>query len=47
MKFRILFIALLITAISFSQNKGSVAGILTDKDANNQSLPFANVLIKD
>jgi hypothetical protein len=46
MKFRILFIALLITAISFSQNKGSVAGILTDKDANNQSLPFANVLIK-
>jgi hypothetical protein len=46
MKFRILFIALLITAISFSQNKGSVSGILTDKDANNQSLPFANVLIK-
>ncbi|SHM77889.1 TonB-dependent receptor [Flavobacterium xinjiangense] len=46
MKFRILFIALLITTVSFSQNKGSVAGILTDKDANNQSLPFANVLIK-
>lgn len=46
MKFRILFIALLITTFSFSQNKGSVSGILTDKDANNQSLPFANVLIK-
>jgi outer membrane receptor protein involved in Fe transport len=46
MKFRILFIALLITAISFSQNKGTVSGILTDKDASNQSLPFANVLIK-
>jgi outer membrane receptor protein involved in Fe transport len=46
MKFRILFIALLITTVSFSQNKGTVAGILTDKDANNQSLPFANVLIK-
>lgn len=46
MKFRILFIALLITAISFSQNKGTVSGILTDKDSNNQSLPFANVLIK-
>ncbi|MFV8342812.1 outer membrane beta-barrel protein [Flavobacterium sp. XS2P39] len=46
MKFRILFIALLITAISFSQNKGTISGILTDKDSNNQSLPFANVLIK-
>ncbi|MBP2283945.1 hypothetical protein H4V97_002263 [Flavobacterium sp. CG_23.5] len=46
MKFRILFIALLITTFSFSQTKGTVAGILTDKDANNQSLPFANVLIK-
>ncbi|MFV5698164.1 TonB-dependent receptor domain-containing protein [Flavobacterium sp. ZT3R17] len=46
MKFRILFIALLITTFSFSQNKGTVSGILTDKDANNQSLPFANVLIK-
>ena len=46
MKFRILFLALLITTFSFSQNKGSVSGILTDKDANNQSLPFANVLIK-
>ncbi|MBP6181334.1 TonB-dependent receptor [Flavobacterium sp.] len=46
MKFRILYIALLITAISFSQNKGTISGILTDKDASNQSLPFANVLIK-
>ncbi|MFE3849345.1 TonB-dependent receptor domain-containing protein [Flavobacterium sp. LB3P45] len=46
MKFRILFIALLITSFSFSQSKGTISGILTDKDANNQSLPFANVLIK-
>jgi outer membrane receptor protein involved in Fe transport len=46
MKFRILFIALLITTFSFAQNKGTISGILTDKDANNQSLPFANVLIK-
>ena len=46
MKFRILFIALLITTFSFSQSKGTISGILTDKDANNQSLPFANVLIK-
>ncbi|MFV8324384.1 TonB-dependent receptor domain-containing protein [Flavobacterium sp. ZS1P14] len=46
MKFRILFIALLITTFSYSQYKGTISGILTDKDANNQSLPFANVLIK-
>ena len=46
MKFKLLFFTLLITAISFSQNKGTISGILTDKDANNQSLPFANVLIK-
>ena len=37
---------MLITAISFSQNKGTITGMLTDKDDNNQSLPFANVLIK-
>lgn len=46
MKFKLIFFTLLITAISFSQNKGTVSGILTDKDSNNQSLPFANVLIK-
>ena len=46
MKFKLLFFTLLITVISFSQNKGTISGILTDKDANNQSLPFANVLIK-
>jgi TonB-dependent receptor len=46
MKFKLLFLTLLITAISFAQNKGTIAGILTDKNANNQSLPFANVLIK-
>ncbi|MFV8368520.1 outer membrane beta-barrel protein [Flavobacterium sp. LB2R40] len=46
MKFKLLFLTLFITAISFSQNKGTIAGILTDKNANNQSLPFANVLIK-
>lgn len=45
MKFKILFISLFITAISFSQSKGTITGILTDKDANNQSLPFANVSI--
>lgn len=46
MKFKLLFLTLFITAVSFSQNKGTIVGILTDKNANNQSLPFANVLIK-
>ena len=45
MKFKILFISLFITAISFSQNNGTITGVLTDKDSNNQSLPFANVVI--
>ncbi|RTY98312.1 TonB-dependent receptor [Flavobacterium sp. RSP49] len=46
MKFKLLFLTLFITAVSFSQSKGTIAGVLTDKDTNNQSLPFANVLIK-
>jgi hypothetical protein len=46
MKFKLLFFTLLLTAISYSQSKGTITGTLTDKDANNQSLPFANVLIK-
>ena len=29
-----------------AQNKGTVTGIITDKEANNEALPFANVLIK-
>ncbi|SHG88968.1 TonB-dependent receptor [Flavobacterium micromati] len=46
MKFKLLFFAFLITSFSFAQNKGTVSGTLTDKESNNQSLPFANVLIK-
>ncbi|SDG63534.1 Outer membrane receptor proteins, mostly Fe transport [Flavobacterium omnivorum] len=46
MKFKLLFFTLLLTAVSFSQNKGTITGTLTDKDDNNQSLPFANVLLK-
>ncbi|PWA10264.1 TonB-dependent receptor [Flavobacterium laiguense] len=47
MKLKFLFFTLLICAIGFSQNKGTITGVLLDKDSNNQSLPFANVLIKD
>ena len=46
MKFKFLFIALFICLASFSQNKGTVSGTITDKDLNNETLPFANVMIK-
>ncbi|WP_350289897.1 TonB-dependent receptor [uncultured Croceitalea sp.] len=39
-------LALLCSTIIFSQNNGSIVGKLTDKELNNEPLPFANVLIK-
>ena len=56
MKLKLIVAFLFITVIGFAQaepqvngvkrNKGIIAGTLTDKDLNNESLPFANVLIK-
>lgn len=46
MKLKFLILTLLISVIGFSQNKGTITGTVTDKDANNQSLPFANVTLK-
>ncbi|HEX8013796.1 MAG TPA: TonB-dependent receptor, partial [Flavobacterium sp.] len=48
MKFNLKFllIALFICAISVAQNKGTISGVLTDKETNNEALPFANILIK-
>ncbi|WP_281323178.1 TonB-dependent receptor [Flavobacterium aestivum] len=46
MKLKFLFFTLFICAIGFSQGKGTISGVLLDKDSNNQALPFANVLIK-
>jgi hypothetical protein len=46
MKCKLIFSLLLISVISFAQNKGTLSGTLTDKDQNNLPLPFANVLIK-
>ncbi len=40
------FLALFITTLSLAQSKGIVTGVLTDKDLNNETLPFANVMIK-
>jgi outer membrane receptor protein involved in Fe transport len=47
MKFRILFIALLITTLSFSKNEGKITGVLTDKNLNQKTLPAAKVIIKE
>ncbi len=46
MKFKFLFIALLICTLGFSQEKGKVAGLITDADLNNEAMPFVNVMIK-
>lgn len=46
MKIKFLFLSLFVTLISFSQNKGVITGIITDKEVDNETLPFANVLIK-
>lgn len=46
MKLRIFLFALLTTALTFSQNKGTIKGIITDKELQNETLPFANVVIK-
>jgi outer membrane receptor protein involved in Fe transport len=40
----IAFIAL--SQLLIAQDKGTLKGLLTDKEANNESLPFANVFIK-
>jgi TonB-dependent receptor len=46
MSIRLTFIALLIFSFSFGQSKGTIKGIITDKEANNAPLPFANATIK-
>lgn len=46
MKLQFLFITLFICITGFAQDKGTISGTLSDKDSDNKSLPFANVLIK-
>lgn len=46
MKFKLIVTFLLITVLGFAQTKGTITGTLTDKDLNNEPLPFANVVIK-
>lgn len=46
MRTQLTLLLLLIGMISFAQTKGTITGTLTDKDANNATLPFANAAIK-
>ena len=45
MKLKFLFFILLISSSLLAQ-KGTISGTLTDKDMNNEPLPFANVQLK-
>ncbi|MCG9792205.1 TonB-dependent receptor [Flavobacterium algicola] len=46
MKLKLLIFAFLICSLSYSQSKGTITGVLTDKESNNETLPFANVIVK-
>jgi TonB-dependent receptor len=46
MKLRLFILTLFISTLSFAQSKGTITGVLTDKDSNNETLPFANVILK-
>lgn len=46
MKIKLVVLSLFVSLLSFGQTKGIVTGVLTDKDANNETLPFANAVIK-
>ena len=46
MKLKFIGALLLVCSIVVAQNKGKISGVITDKDSNNASLPFANATIK-
>lgn len=46
MKLKLIVAFLLLTVLGFAQNKGTITGTLTDKDLNNEPLPFANIQVK-
>ncbi len=46
MKLKLFILTLFISTLTFAQSKGTITGVLTDKDSNNETLPFANVLLK-
>lgn len=46
MKIKFFLFTLLFSVVSFAQTKGTIKGILLDKEANNTPLAFANAVIK-
>lgn len=46
MKHILLTLLLFTSVFAYSQNTGTLVGKLTDKEYNNESLPFANIIIK-
>jgi len=46
MKLKLIVTFLLFSVVGLAQSKGTITGTLTDKDLNNEPLPFANVVIK-
>lgn len=46
MKIKLLLLTILFSALGLAQTKGTVKGILTDKEANNIPLAFANATLK-
>ncbi|WP_310559887.1 carboxypeptidase-like regulatory domain-containing protein [Flavobacterium sp.] len=44
---KLVLFTFLFAAISTAQTKGTLTGIITDKDANNDPLAFATVLVKE
>lgn len=46
MKLKLLLLTLFISALGFAQSTGTITGTITDKDMNNEPLPFASVAVK-
>ncbi|WP_294822781.1 TonB-dependent receptor [uncultured Flavobacterium sp.] len=46
MRIALVLTTLLFTVLAFAQEKGTIKGVLTDLDLNNETLPFASVAIK-
>ena len=47
MKKFLFLVFFVISTVTIAQQKGTLKGLVTDKEANNESLPFANVILKE
>jgi outer membrane receptor protein involved in Fe transport len=46
MKLKFLFITLFFTVLGFAQNNATITGTVSDREMNNETLPFATVAVK-